>query len=171
MEVMFTPWRSAYMAGGGVDPKLGCLLCQLHRLSDSDALIVHRGPTCYVLLNRYPYTNGHLMVTPYEHRGSLSSMDVVERRELVELAATCEAILLAEYGPHGFNHGLNIGRSAGAGVADHAHLHVIPRWDGDTNFFLTIGGTRTVPEDLGITHTRLAARFAAVLPPKGPGEP
>jgi ATP adenylyltransferase len=159
MEALFTPWRAAYLAGEG-EIVTGCLLCTLAGRTDADALIVHRGVLVFAALNRYPYTNGHLMLAPFAHHSSLSAMSAAERHELIDLAATSEEILAAAYHPNGFNEGLNIGRSAGAGVADHAHLHVVPRWDGDTNFLTVLGGTRTIPEELGATRERLAAAFA-----------
>lgn len=159
MEVLFTPWRSAYLSAGGIDAAGECLFCALQRLGDEDGLVVHRGAADYVVLNRYPYANGHLMIAPFEHRASLSSLSPAERREMMDLAVLAEEILSAEYRPHGFNIGLNLGRSAGAGVAGHAHLHVVPRWDGDTNFLSVLGGTRTIPEELPATRRRLAAAF------------
>ncbi|MDL2718030.1 MAG: HIT domain-containing protein [Acidobacteriota bacterium] len=159
MEALFTPWRADYLLGLG-DPVEGCLFCVLAARSDEDGLIVHRGTSVFIALNRYPYTNGHLMLAPFAHRASLSAMSPGERHELVDLAAASEKILAQEYRPDGFNEGLNIGRSAGAGVADHAHLHVVPRWDGDTNFLTVLGSTRTIPEELGATRARLAAAFA-----------
>ena len=158
-DVLFTPWRLAYLTRGGVGPKDACLFCLLWQEEDADALILHRGTYAYVLLNRYPYSNGHLMITPFAHRAGLSDMTSEERREMMELGAVAEDILRSEYQPHGFNMGLNLGKSAGAGVVGHAHFHVVPRWDGDTNFLMVIGGTRTVPEDLGMTRSRLAPRF------------
>ena len=160
-EVLFTPWRLAYLIGTDTPRAEGCVFCVLPARTDEEALIVHRGARAYVVLNRFPYTNGHLMVIPFAHRATLGEMTVEERSELIELGAAAEAALRAEYHPHGMNLGLNLGRSAGAGIADHAHLHVVPRWDGDTNFFTVVAGTRTVPEDLSATRSRLAARFGA----------
>lgn len=160
-EVLYTPWRLAYLTSLGAKPAGECLFCRLPSRPDEEALIVHRGPTAYVVLNRFPYTNGHLMVIPYAHRSSLVEMSEAERRDLIELGTRAEEALRAEYAPHGLNYGLNIGRSAGAGIADHAHLHVVPRWDGDTNFLTVAAGARTVPEELLVTHRRLSARFAA----------
>jgi len=158
-EVLFTPWRLAYLVGTDSSRNESCIFCGLPARSDEDALIVHRGTHAYVVLNRFPYTNGHMMVIPFGHRASLGEMTVEERSELMELGAACEAALRAEYHPHGMNLGLNLGRSAGAGIADHAHLHVVPRWDGDTNFLTVTAGTRTVPEVLSASRSRLAARF------------
>jgi ATP adenylyltransferase len=167
MDILFTPWRLSYLTGEGTKPE-GCLFCGLRALADADALIVHRGALVYALLNRYPYSNGHLMLTPYAHRATLAAMTRDERSELLDLAAAAEEILAADLKPHGFNMGLNLGKSAGAGVPGHAHLHVVPRWDADTNFMTVVGGTRTVPEELGATRNRLARAFAARVPrPEG----
>jgi ATP adenylyltransferase len=159
MEALFTPWRAAYLQGLG-EAVEGCLFCVLAARADDEGLVVHRGASVFAALNRYPYTNGHLMLAPFAHRASLAAMSPAERHELADLAAAAEEVLTEAYRPDGFNEGLNIGRSAGAGVADHAHLHVVPRWDGDTNFLTVLGGTRTIPEDLGTTRAKLAAAFA-----------
>lgn len=160
-EVLYTPWRMSYLTGLA-GPRTGdCLFCDLPKKPDAEALIVFRGVTAYVVLNRFPYTNGHLMVIPFAHRATLAEMASEERREMIELGAKAENALREEYHPHGLNIGLNIGRSAGAGIADHTHLHVVPRWDGDTNFLTVASGSRTVPEELPVTHRRLAARFAS----------
>ena len=156
-EVLFTPWRLAYLSGGA--PVEGCLFCNLGKMSDEDALVVHRGRTAYIVLNRFPYANGHLMVTPNAHRGTLAEMTPEERAEMIELAAVSESVLRESYRPDGFNVGLNIGKASGAGIAEHAHLHVVPRWSGDTNFLTVVGGTRTVPEELHRTWARLAPCF------------
>lgn len=159
-DVLYTPWRLAYLKGQGPSGA-SCIFCTLPSSPDPEALIVHRGVSAYVILNRFPYTNGHAMVIPYQHRGSLGTMTPEERHELVDLATRLEAALREEYAPHGLNVGLNLGRSAGAGIADHAHLHVVPRWDGDTNFLTVVAGSRTVPEELPVTRAKLAARLAA----------
>lgn len=165
-EVLFTPWRLAYLTTGSGLPAAGrCLFCSLPEQEDREALVVFRGTLCYVVLNRFPYSNGHLMVTPYEHRSGLAAMTSDERRETFDLGAVAEKVLTEAYAPHGMNMGLNLGKSAGAGVVGHVHLHVVPRWDGDTNFLSVTGGTRTVPEDLGATRERLAPLFAAHAAP------
>ncbi len=161
MDILFTPWRLSYLTGEGSKAPDGCLFCGLPAHADADALIVHRGALVYALLNRYPYSNGHLLLTPYAHRATLAEMTPDERRELVDLAALAEEILKADLRPHGFNMGLNLGKSSGAGVPGHAHLHVVPRWEGDTSFMTVVGGTRTVPEELAATRERLARAFAA----------
>jgi ATP adenylyltransferase len=159
MEALFTPWRAVYLAGGGVDSG-GCLFCELPKHDDAEALVVCRGRTAYAVLNRYPYTNGHVLIAPFAHRASLADMTPGERHELSDLAARFETVLTETYRPHGFNAGFNLGRTAGAGVEHHVHLHIVPRWDGDTNFLTVLGGTRTIPEDLPTTRARLAAAFA-----------
>lgn len=146
---------------GNLPPIEGCLFCVLPNHGDEDALIVFRGSLCYVLLNRFPYTNGHMMVTPYSHRALLSELSTAERHEMFELGTACESTLRTVYSPHGINFGVNVGRSAGAGIADHIHLHVVPRWDGDTNFLSVTAGTRTVPEELPATREKLASSFSA----------
>ncbi len=164
-EVLFTPWRLAYLTtGAGLPETGGCLFCSLPSQGDAEALIVHRAPLCYVVLNRFPYSNGHLMVTPYAHRSGLAGMTADERREMFDLGAVAEKVLVEAYSPHGMNMGLNLGKSAGAGVVGHVHLHVVPRWDGDTNFMSVTAGTRTVPEDLVMTCARLSPLFAAHAP-------
>ncbi len=168
MEILFTPWRLAYLTGEAGRTEGECLFCGLPRLGDAEGLIVHRGALVYAVLNRFPYSSGHLMVAPYGHKGALSGMTAGERAELMEVAATAEGILAEEYQCHGINVGLNLGRSAGAGVPGHAHLHVVPRWDGDTNFMTVVGGTRTLPEGLADTWKRLAAGFERRRPrPEG----
>jgi ATP adenylyltransferase len=168
-DVLFTPWRLAYLtAGAGLPEKGQCLFCHLPSGPDEEALVVHRASHCYVVLNRFPYSSGHLMVTPFAHRARLSEMTAEERRELLDLSVVAETVLAQAYAPHGMNIGINLGRSGGAGVVDHIHLHVVPRWDGDTNFFSVTAGTRTVPEDLGTTWARLAPLFAARAERTGP---
>lgn len=159
-EALYTPWRASYLSQGGFDPGEGCLFCSLHRRADEEALIVHRGARVYVVLNRFPYASGHVMIAPYEHRADLASMTPDERKDVIDLAAVSEEILRAAYRPNGLNVGINLGRSAGAGVVDHVHLHVVPRWDGDTNFLPVLAGTRTLPEELGTTWKKLAGLFA-----------
>ncbi len=169
MEILFTPWRLAYLTGDEGRMVDGCLFCGLHRLGDAEALIVFRGAGVYAVLNRFPYSSGHLMVTPYAHHGTLGEMTPQERAELMEVATTAESVLGEEYRCHGLNVGFNLGKSAGAGVPGHAHLHVVPRWDGDTSFMTVLAGTRTLPEDLSETRDRLAAGFARRTPARPEG--
>lgn len=154
LERWFTPWRGEYVTASPDDEV--CLLCRLPRsTSDRDALVLARGAAVYVLINRYPYNSGHVMVVPYRHCASLAEMSREERAELLDWAARCEAALRQAYRPEGMNMGLNLGKSAGAGIADHLHLHVLPRWSGDTNFMTALGETRVIPEDLDATWRRL----------------
>ncbi len=129
--------------------------------AERDAGILYRAPHNFVCLNRFPYTSGHLMVVPYQHESSLAAVDRTTTHEMMDLAQRAETILSAAYRPDGFNIGLNLGRSAGAGVAGHLHLHALPRWTGDTNFLTTIGETRILPEDLSVTWARLRPAFAS----------
>ena len=159
-DVLYTPWRMAYLTGGSAPAgSSGCLFCDLAGLGDAEALIVERGRHAFAVLNRFPYSNGHVMVAPYAHHANLRELTADERGELLEIAARLESALASEYAPHGFNAGLNLGRCAGAGVPGHLHLHLVPRWDGDTSFMTVVSGTRVVPEDLGVTYRRLRARL------------
>jgi ATP adenylyltransferase len=132
----------------------------LRDTNDDDAVyILHRARHNYIVLNTYPYISGHLLVVPYEHTPDLDAASPETTGELMSLARTCQTILREVYQPHGFNMGMNIGKSAGAGVADHIHLHIMPRWMGDANFMTTVGETRVIPEDLAATFTKLRGRF------------
>jgi len=157
-DVLFTPWRMSYLTGSS-SSGAGCLFCELQGLGDAEALIVARGSHVFAVLNRYPYSNGHVMVAPYAHHGTLPELTCQERVEMMDVAARLQEALEAEYAPHGLNAGLNLGRCAGPGVPGHLHLHLVPRWDGDTNFMTVLAGTRVVPEDLGVTYRRLRARL------------
>jgi ATP adenylyltransferase len=117
-------------------------------------LIIHRGRKAFLILNRYPYTSGHLMVVPYDHKPSLEELDTETRVEIIEMANRTIPVLRAIYHPHGFNLGINIGEAAGAGILEHVHLHVVPRWSGDTNFMSALGNTRVLPETLEETYQR-----------------
>jgi ATP adenylyltransferase len=165
-DVLFTPWRMAYLTGDSPTGHATCLFCDLPGLGDTEALIVERGQRVYAVLNRFPYSNGHVMVAPFAHRATLPELSREERIELMDVAARLEEALRAEYAPNGLNAGLNLGRCAGAGVPGHLHLHLVPRWDGDTNFMTVLGGTRIVPEELGVTWRRLRSRLGA--PGEGP---
>jgi ATP adenylyltransferase len=130
-------------------------------MSDADSLIVHRAQYNYVILNRFPYSSGHIMVAPYAHAATLETMSDESLVEMIRLARDCENKLRGLYRPDGLNLGINIGRSAGAGVADHLHLHVLPRWTGDANFMTVAAETRVLPESLDITWQRMSQAFAA----------
>ena len=129
-----------------------------------DSLILFEGKTAYVILNLYPYNNGHLMVVPFRHAPSLTSLSAVELHEMADLTQLSETALDEAYHPHGINVGMNLGKPAGAGVPEHVHMHVVPRWNGDTNFMTVIGTTRVLPEDLGQTVSRLRPIFQSLCP-------
>jgi ATP adenylyltransferase len=158
MERLWTPWRLAYVTTTSDEPS-DCVFCDAQARADAESLIVHRGERTFVILNKYPYNSGHLMVVPHRHVGRLSDLDQVELLEFATLAQVAERALGEAYRPHGFNMGVNLGKSAGAGVLDHVHLHVVPRWDGDTNFVSVVGETRVLPEELPATAERLRAVF------------
>lgn len=149
-----------YLRGEAPASPEGCLFCRLPEEEDAAALIVHRGAHAYVVLNRYPYNNGHLMVVPYAHVGSLEELDAPAAGDLLALAQLSLQVLREAYRPQGFNLGMNIGEVAGAGVAGHIHLHIVPRWGGDTNYMTVACGTRVVAEWLEETYQRLRPLFA-----------
>ena len=153
MEHLWSPWRLAYITG--VARSTGCVFCNALTDPEADPLVVFRGATCFVILNLFPYNNGHLMVIPNRHIPSLTVATHEELCELIALTRTCEAALAEAYAPHGMNMGINLGKPAGAGVLDHVHMHVVPRWNGDTNFMTVTGGTRVLAEELADTAARL----------------
>jgi ATP adenylyltransferase len=162
VERLWSPWRLAYVTGtggGASDP--GCVFCGALEAPDSpESLVVHRGTTCFVILNLFPYNNGHLMVVPNRHVGKLADASAEELAELMSLTRVAEIVLTELYQPHGLNMGINLGRPAGAGVLDHLHMHVVPRWNGDTNFMTVVGSVRVLPEQLDQTATRMRPVFA-----------
>ena len=149
---------------GEVEKPEGCLFCVKPRESDAEAHILYRGHLCYVILNRFPYNNGHLMVVPYVHVPSLEDLSVDTLAELMALTQLSLRVLRTAYAPHGFNVGVNIGNAAGAGVAEHVHLHVVPRWSGDSNYMTIVGKTRIIPEWLDQTYKRLRPLFQELGP-------
>lgn len=138
----------------------GCVFCKAQEMPDSaENLIAYRSERAYVILNRYPYTSGHLLVNPYQHVTTLEELDSDTRAEMMELASRCTTVLKSIYKPQGFNVGVNMGAAAGAGVPEHIHLHVVPRWSGDTTFMTTLGKTRVLPEELETTYERIKHGF------------
>ncbi len=138
----------------------GCIFCNAQQQEDSaENLIAFRGERAYVILNRYPYTSGHLMVVPFDHKPNLEELDPQTRAEMMELTTRCMTVLGKVYRPQAFNMGANIGEAAGAGVKSHVHLHIVPRWAGDTNFMSAVGGTRVLPELLEQTYQRIREGF------------
>ena len=163
MQVLFTPWRFSYLTAPKGDQPTGCIFCIAASSDDVRAtLTLFRTGDALVMLNRYPYTNGHLMVAPVAHEARLFDSADRSLRALIRLAAEAQRILSDVYRPDGFNVGMNFGRIAGAGVADHYHLHIVPRWSGDVNFMTVTAGTRLVPEELESTFDKLAPHFAAI---------
>jgi ATP adenylyltransferase len=157
MKRLWTPWRMSYIKKEVSEPDSGeCLFCRILR-SDDDAAehILYRGERSFVTLNLYPYNNGHLLVVPHQHTGSLEDLKEETLTELMRLAQQSVALLRTAYKPDGFNLGINQGRPAGAGIADHLHLHVVPRWNGDTNYMTVIAETRLIPEWVDDTYAHL----------------
>jgi ATP adenylyltransferase len=159
VERLFTPWRLTYVTAADRTP--GCVLCQaLGGAEGADRLVVHTGELNFVVMNLFPYCGGHVMVAPRRHVGSLAEATLEELAEMMALARRLEAVFREEYHPHGINVGMNLGRSAGAGVADHIHLHLVPRWTGDTSFMTVVSGTRVIPEEPEQACRRLRPYFA-----------
>jgi ATP adenylyltransferase len=159
MDYLFTPWRYAYIRS--VDKTPGCLFCEQAKLGDDrKALIIYRGPHCFIMLNAFPYTSGHVMIAPYEHVDQLAKASSAATSEMIMLAQRVEVALRAVYEPDGVNLGMNLGRAAGAGVAGHIHMHILPRWVGDTSFMTAVGETRVLPEDLATTYDKLTRQLA-----------
>jgi ATP adenylyltransferase len=159
MDYIFTPWRYAFVTGA--DKSTDCLFCTLLRQNDdAKNLIVRRAEHSFIMLNAFPYTSGHVMVVPYEHTDSLLALSSPAATELMQLTQRMEGILRDLYRPDGLNVGMNIGKAAGAGIAGHIHMHVLPRWIADANFMTVVGETRVLPEDLQTTYKRIREKFA-----------
>jgi len=163
VERLWSPWRHEYIANTSPD-KLqdrACIFCEAQNNPADDVknAVLYRGVHNFVILNRYPYISGHLMIAPYGHLGDLAAAPKEVTDEMMDLVKRCEAALLQAYQPQGFNVGMNLGRVAGAGVADHIHMHILPRWNGDTNFMSTVGETRVLPEDLQTTYRKLLGKI------------
>lgn len=164
MDVLWSPWRYDYIKSGEAHPRSAessCVFCSIleNSVSDEEKFILHRAEFNFVILNIYPYTSGHLMIVPYAHLAELDHADKKSTDELMDLTKQCQSALREVYQPNGFNLGMNLGKAAGAGVAEHYHLHILPRWIGDVNFMTAIGQTRTLPEDLPTTYKRVKAFF------------
>ena len=157
MKQLWAPWRLEYIETADDDD--GCVFCRAAAADDEDTLVVHRGQHAFVLLNKFPYASGHLMVAPNRHLGDFAALTDEEALEVHALASRGLGALRAEYAPHGFNLGWNLGRVAGAGIEDHVHLHVVPRWNGDTSFMPVLGDVKVLPEHLLETARRVRASF------------
>jgi ATP adenylyltransferase len=156
---MWSPWRQAYVTSGAKEP--GCVLCRaLEHAADPASLVAHVAAHTFVVMNLYPYNAGHVMIAPRRHLGSLAEATPEELSEMMALARRLESVMAEVYTPDGINVGVNLGKAAGAGVADHLHMHMVPRWVGDTNFMTTVGGTRVIPEDPVEACAKLKAKLA-----------
>ncbi|MDP9188554.1 MAG: HIT domain-containing protein [Actinomycetota bacterium] len=157
---IWAPWRLKYVKDASKASEQECIFCTKPQSGDDEAnLIVHRGERCFVILNLFPYTNGHLMVAPYAHLDSIASIDDEATAEMMALSRRAITVLEQAYSPHGFNVGFNQGRVAGAGVEHHIHMHVVPRWGGDTNFMPVLADTRVMPQSLEESYAALRGRF------------
>jgi ATP adenylyltransferase len=164
MESLFAPWRYSYLVEARSEGK--CIFCAaLERAQDEASLLLYQGQRNFVILNLYPYTNGHMMIVPNAHVASPSASTPEQRAEMMDLAAACEMALRDTYHCDGINMGINIGKAAGAGIEEHYHLHVLPRWAGDTNFMAVTARTRIIPEDLARTRDRLRLALQERLGP------
>ena len=161
MQRLWTPWRRAFVEGSADNAHTGCFLCTYASdpARDRENFVLAREKAVFVLLNLYPYNSGHLMVAPYLHTGDLATLDEHIAAELMAMTQTSLAALAAAYSPEGFNVGMNLGKVAGAGVPDHLHVHVVPRWGGDTNFMPVAANTKVLPESLDQTYERLEPYF------------
>jgi ATP adenylyltransferase len=159
MDYIWSPWRYRYVADAGKDDR--CVFCRsLETNDDAKTLIVLRAEKNFIILNRYPYTSGHVMVVPYVHSSDFGAMQPDILAEMMALAQRVQQAQQELYRPDGYNLGMNLGRAAGAGITGHLHLHVLPRWSGDSSFMTVIGETRTEPEELGTTYERLRKALA-----------
>jgi ATP adenylyltransferase len=157
LDRLYTPWRLAYVTGAAKSSD--CVFCAAQETADADALIVLRGSTCFVILNLFPYNNGHLMVVPNRHIATLVDARPEELHEMMEFTRLSEIALREAFDPQGINMGINLGKAAGAGILEHLHIHLVPRWNGDTNFMTVIGQTRVLPQELPVTADRLRPIF------------
>lgn len=167
MDILWSPWRYDYIKTGDADglaKNKQCVFCNLQSLengSDEDKFILYRARFNFVVLNIYPYISGHLLIVPFAHLADLDGLPKEASDEMMDLAKHCQTALREVYNPNGFNLGMNLGQAAGAGVAEHVHLHLMPRWFGDSNFATTIGETRVIPENLTVTFAKLKPKFVA----------
>lgn len=162
MKFIWSPWRMEYIQS---DKKLeGCVFCiEMARPDGPENLIVYRGNRVFMILNRFPYTSGHVMVVPFQHTSTLMDLDKDTQTELMQITNWSIQVLEEIYKPQGFNVGINIGEAAGAGITDHIHMHIVPRWSGDTNFMSSLGSTRVLPETLEETYRRIREAWDKVI--------
>jgi ATP adenylyltransferase len=158
MERIWAPWRMTYIGGNNGDH--GCVFCLNESSGQDEArLVLHRSQWCFVMINRYPYTNGHLLVCPYRHTSEIESLSSEEMLDMFTVVQLGCSVLQQAVAPQGINIGMNLGKSAGAGVDQHLHMHIVPRWTGDTNFMTVVAGARVVPESLQDTYSKLKPLF------------
>jgi ATP adenylyltransferase len=158
MQRIWAPWRMAYIVG---ERSGGCVFCEKSKdmANDQENFVLCRGEFAFALMNIYPYNNGHLMIAPYAHVASLTELNPEQVRDLFCLTQQCERVLTQAMHPEGFNIGINLGKAAGAGIADHLHVHIVPRWNGDTNYMTTVCDSRVIPQQLSETYAILMAYF------------
>ena len=161
METLWAPWRMEYILRAKDKKEGKCIFCELPaEKDDKKNLILYRGEKTFVIMNRFPYNNGHLMVVPFKHSGDLQALTEEENLELMKTVQLCCRMLDAAMQPHGYNIGMNMGKVGGAGVADHLHIHIVPRWNGDTNFMPVIANTKVISEALDKTYDKLFEKFS-----------
>lgn len=160
MKQLWAPWRLCYIRGEANAPEKGCIFCVRHIVGeDRQRLILYRGEHVFVLMNKFPYSNGHLMIAPYRHTADPAELTIDEAMEMHSMMVKCRDVLRQRVAAQGFNIGMNLGQIAGAGIADHLHLHIVPRWSGDTNFMPVFSEVRVIPEHLEATYEHLIAAF------------
>ena len=165
---LWAPWRMVYIEGIDRGGDTGCIFCDKPAESaDRENLILHRGETCFIIMNRFPYNNGHLLIVPYLHTAELGDLDTAVRLELFDTCDLAVRAMKNTMRPDGFNLGANLGRTAGAGIADHFHLHLVPRWNGDTNFMPVVGSTKVISESLEHTYDKLYAELVRLAGENG----
>ena len=166
LDVIWAPWRSKYIKEVSSDKKhnkrQGCIFCEVVKKDDDEALILYRGKSCYVIMNLYPYNTGHVMVIPYKHVPSIEYLSTTELLEMMQLVKISVKIIKRALNPDGFNIGINLGRAAGAGIEEHVHIHVVPRWVGDVNFMPVIAGVKVLPQDVRETYNILKPYYKEV---------
>ena len=162
LNQLWSPWRATYVTSAKqpedspYSTNISCFLCESKKLAENaESLVIHKGEHNFIILNKYPYSTGHLLVVPYEHEANLLNLSKESRNESTDLIDLSIEKLIGEYNPNGFNVGMNLGKAAGAGVPNHIHIHVVPRWEGDTNFMPVTGETKVQPENLETTYNRL----------------
>jgi len=163
-QKLWAPWRMKYIDGIDDGSDETCIFCEKQKQhKDEKNFIIYRGTTCYIILNIYPYNNGHLMVVPYKHTSGLSDLDSKTRLEMIDTADKIMTAMKNVMRPDGFNLGINFGRTAGAGIEDHLHIHIVPRWNGDTNFMPVIGSTKVISESLEECYSRLKGAIESIM--------